>query len=182
MAIDRTDTSDSRLPDDLRFLSEQLAEDADYLERTFPANAPRNWRRAFAVAVAQRSQPVHSKAPKSTVQDDRRSARLFRSVAAAAAAVVLLTGWYAMDARRPASSGENPAAAEAARTTSRERIIPAGVLPGLGPFMRVDPPQRPRVSVPFGADDFNTLFTAPEQEAVIDVMNEYRIPEPSVRY
>jgi hypothetical protein len=180
MATDPIDTSDLRLPDELQFVAEQLVEDADFLERTFPANAPRNWRRAFAVAVAQKALPTRQ-APRPAPKEDRTSGRAFGSVAAAAV-VVVLAGWYATTGRDTLPSGNPGASAHSRSNAPANRIIPAGVFSGLDGLLQAEPPQRPRFELPMGADYFNRMFSGPEQEAVLDVFREHQIPEPSLRY
>jgi hypothetical protein len=186
MAIDPADTSDLRLPDELQFVAEQLAEDADHLERTFPANAPRNWRRAFAVAVAQKVQSPRRTRRAAAVDDPSRSKRVFSSVAAAAA-ILVLAGLYSMNSRSGPAGRGGPAGGNHAGLDSVQtgRIVPAGVMPGisgLGALLRTESPRRPAAVPPIGADYFNKMFSGPEQEAVIDFFQEHRIPEPSVRY
>jgi hypothetical protein len=110
-------------------------------------------------------------------------ARVFGSVVAAAVVAIVLVGWQAMDTRGPGTTEDASAGRHAGTLLGQpRRAIPAGVFPGLDSLFATEIPLRPKVAVPIGAENFDTMFTAPEQEAVIDFMNEHRIREPSVRY
>jgi hypothetical protein len=182
MALDLDDTSDLRLPDELQFIAEQLAEDAGHLERTFPANAPRNWRRAFAVSLAQKVQAPRRSARVAAADGDRRSASVFSSIAAAAV-VVVLAGWYVFSYQNGQAGRGSPSAARHSGPSGQPgRVVPAGVMSGFGAFLGTQPQHQPAIVPGMGAEYFNKMFTGPEQEAIIDIFHEHQIREPSLRY
>lgn len=183
MGIDPAETSDLRLPDDLQFLGEQLWEDAGHLARTYPANAPKNWRRAFAAAVVQRADPSRAPGKASTLTAGGGRSALFGGVAAAALTAVVATAWHAADVHPPGGAVDKAATAGHARPETQQGqpiSAGAGFMPSLDESLWRIPVSQPKV-VPLGAESLE-LLSAPEQEAFIDAMNEKRIREPSVPY
>lgn len=181
MAIDSADNSDARLPDDLRFLAEQLTEDSEHLVGTYPANAPQNWRKAFAAAVVQRAESPRTPPRKQPAAAAKpRSAVIGGFVAAAALALVALT-WYAVDPSGSAATGGSSATVG---RTQPESVITGEMfsLPNFGAqlFRKTTDP-KPRFVLPPGAEPLEYL-SPPEQEAFIDLIQQNQIAEPSLEF
>lgn len=184
MAIDPADHSDSRLPEDLQFISEQLWEDAEHLVRTYPANAPQNWRRAFATAVVQRTDSSRSPVRKKVSRHVKVRPAAFGGVVAAAVMGVIAAGWYSIQLHQSEASG-SPAAAKGDRPHGQpERVITAEaeLFPGMGSqWWGTNTISRPTVLLPAGAETLD-YFSGPEQEAVLDALRKGRIRERNVEY
>jgi hypothetical protein len=169
----------------LQFIGEQLWEDAAHLVRTYPANAPKNWRRAFAAALVQRAEPPHSPGRTAIANHVKIRPAAFGGVVAATVAAVIAVGWYSAQLSRPTgTSGSAGTARRDHPDVPPGRIIAAEtqLLPGLrSSWWGPDTLSRPTVVVPAGAETFD-YFSPPEQEAILDVWTKNRIPEGNVKY